>query len=132
MSDLAEIEESRGHKEAAVAWFARAYRESQGDATRFQWGVTYLRGLVRLEPADDAAILSAAHQVLGELDGAGRLYGRSETRLITLAKTLHAWNDAGQHTAAIQAVRAQVQGICAKLPTGDPALATCARFSQTV
>src|SRR6202034_1549927 len=38
MSDLADLEEQRGHKDAAVDWLARAYRESEGQATRFQWG----------------------------------------------------------------------------------------------
>ena len=132
MSDLAEIEEARGHKDAAVAWLARAYNESQGEATRFQWGVAYVRGLIRLRPGDDAAIAAAAHQVLGEVDGEGRLYGRSKNRLITLAKTLHEWNDKSQHAGAVQAVRTQVQGICAKIPAGDPALTTCASFSETV
>jgi hypothetical protein len=128
MSDLAELEEQRGHKDAAVDWLARAYRESQGQATRFQWGAAYLRGLVRLRPADDEGIRTTARQVLGELDGAGRLYGRSSHGLIRLGKSLHEWNNKGEHAAAIHEIRTQVDSICTKLPEGDPALATCARF----
>ena len=56
MEDLADIEEERGHKDAALEWLARSYKESQGQATRFQWGAHYVRGLLRLRPEDEATI----------------------------------------------------------------------------
>ena len=42
MLDLADLEEKAGDANAALALLERAYRESQGPATRFQWGTTYL------------------------------------------------------------------------------------------
>ena len=68
MLDLASIEEDRGNKMQAVAWFERAYRESQGAATRFQWGTEYVLGLLRMQPQDEARIRDAALTILGELD----------------------------------------------------------------
>lgn len=132
MEDLADIEEERGHKDAALQWLARSYLESQGQATRFQWGAHYVRGLLRLRPADEATIGSTSQQVLGELDGGGRIYGRSSSGLMRLAKSLHDWNSKGKHTAVIEQIHAQMNGICAKVPATDPAQATCADFLKTV
>jgi hypothetical protein len=132
MSDLAEIEEERGHKDAAIEWLARSYQEAQGQATRFQWGSHYVRALIKLHPTDDATIASTSQQVLGELDGEGRIYGRSSTGLKMLAKSLHDWNGKGKHAAAIEQIHAQMNGICAKVPADDPAQASCADFLKSV
>jgi thiol-disulfide isomerase/thioredoxin len=132
MEDLADIEEQRGHKDAALQWLSRSYQESQGQATRFQWGAHYVRALIRLQPQDEAAIASTSQQVLAELDGSGRIYGRSSTGLKKLAQSLHAWNSKGRHGATIEQIHAQMNGICAKVPATDPAQATCADFLKTV
>jgi thiol-disulfide isomerase/thioredoxin len=132
MEDLADIEEQRGHKDAALDWLARSYRESEGQATRFQWGSHYVRALIRLRPQDEAAIASTSQQVLGELDGSGRIYGRSSIGLKRLAKSLHDWNNKGKHVAVIEQIHTQMNGICAKVPATDPAQASCADFLKTV
>ena len=36
-----------------------------------------------------------------------------------------AWNKDKQHAAAMQRIRAQMAGVCAKLPAADPAHAAC-------
>lgn len=128
MADVAELEEKRGHKDVAIGWFERAYRESQGTATRFQWGTNYVRGLVRMRPDDDARIRSVTLAVLGELDGPDRIYSRSRVRLEKLDAALRVWNQGGSHSATIGVLRQRAQGICAKVPASDPAHATCARF----
>jgi hypothetical protein len=128
MDDVAELEEKRGHKEVAIGWLERAYQESQGAATRFQWGANYVGGLVRMRPADDAQIRSAALAVLGELDGPNRIYSRSRMRLERLDAVLRAWNQGGTHSATIGVLRQRVADICAKVPAGDPAHETCAGF----
>ena len=132
MGDLGQLEEQRGNQEAAVGWLARAYRESQGQATRFQWGVSYVRGLLRMRPDDETAIQRAALEVLGELEGEGRIHGRSRRRLDYLAAQLHAWNRDGQHAATIGVLRARMDGICRKLPAGDSAHAACNGFLAKV
>jgi thiol-disulfide isomerase/thioredoxin len=128
MPDIADLEEKRGHTAAAVDWLARAYRESQGPATRFQWGAGYVRGLVRMRPANDAEIRAAGLAVLGELDGPDRLYSRSRLVLQKLDASLRGWNRQGRHAATIAALRTRMDDICAKVPAGDPAHAACSGF----
>ncbi len=128
MLDLADLEEKRDHKDLAIGWLQRAYQESQGAATRFQWGTEYVQGLVRLRPGDDAEIRSAALVVLGELDGPDRIYSRTRMRLEKLDASLRKWNRHGRHAATIAVLRRRMDGICAKVPAGDPAHAACAGF----
>lgn len=67
MMDLAGIDEKRGRTDAALGWLERAYDESKGAATRFQWGTAYVAGLVRMRPDDEAKIREAALATLNEL-----------------------------------------------------------------
>ena len=129
MADLAALDEALGRTDSALAWLERAYRESQGPATRFQWGTNYVRGLIRMRPADEAAVRDAAITLLGELDGPDRIYRRSRQRLETLDEDLRQWNGDGAHEPAIAAIRARMEAICAQIPTteGD-ALASCRGF----
>lgn len=128
MSDLAELEEKRGHRAAAIDLLARSFRTAKGPATRFQWGVGYVRGLVRMEPQDEAAIRDAAVAVLDELDASGDLHGRTRRSLSRLDASLREWNKDASHAAAIAAVRARMHAICGKLPASDPAQTACAGF----
>jgi hypothetical protein len=128
MLDLAALDEKRGHLDSAVQWLAQAYAQSQGAATRFQWGTDYLFGLIRMKPADDAAIRSAGLAVLGELDGPDRLYRRTRVRLERLDHTLAKWNAKGEHAATLAALKQRMDGICTQIPSTDPAHATCRGF----
>ena len=128
MLDLASLEEKHGHPAAAVQWLAQAYAQSQGAATRFQWGTDYVLGLIRMTPADDAAIRSAGLAVLGELDGPDRIYRRTRIRLERLDEALVKWNAKGAHMATIAALRQRMTGICDRIAQPDPAIATCRGF----
>jgi protein disulfide-isomerase len=129
MADLAALDERMGRTDSAIAWLERAYRESQGPATRFQWGTNYVRGLIRMRPNDDAAVRDAAIVVLGELDGPSRVYRRSRERLETLGEDLRVWNAEGAHAAAIAAIRERMGAICAQIPAvEEAALASCREF----
>ena len=73
MSDMGLICEELDRTAEALDWYERAYRESRGPATRFQWGTSWLISLLRLAPDDVERIRAAGHEVLGELkdqDGA--------------------------------------------------------------
>ncbi|HTV80053.1 MAG TPA: thioredoxin family protein [Steroidobacteraceae bacterium] len=131
MLDLASLDEKRGHTDSAVDWLARAYAQSQGAATRFQWGTDYLFGLIRMKPEDDATIRSAGLAVLGELDGPDRIYRRTRMRLERLDHTLERWNANGRHAATIAALKKRMDGICSQIPGSDPANATCREFLAT-
>jgi thiol-disulfide isomerase/thioredoxin len=128
MADLGELEEKLGHPDLAVQWLARSYREAQGPATRFQWGVGYVRGLVRMRPQDEAAIREAALSVLGELDAAGDLHGRTLRSLRRLEASLRDWDKDASHAGAIGALRDRVAAICGHLPADDSSRPACESF----
>jgi thiol-disulfide isomerase/thioredoxin len=128
MLDLASLDEKHGHPDSAVNWLAQAYAQSQGAATRFQWGTDYLMGLIRMKPADDASIRAAGLEVLGELAGPDRIYRRTRIRLQRLDHALGKWNANGQHAATIAALRQRMEGICSQIPKADPANAACRGF----
>jgi thiol-disulfide isomerase/thioredoxin len=128
MADLGEIEEKRGHTAAALAWYERAYRESDGIATRFQWGNLYLGALLRLAPEDHARIRRVGLSVIAELDGPDRIQARTRRRLEVLEGQLRDWGRK-QHTQAdIRVLRARMATICTKLPRQDGGLEACRQF----
>jgi len=128
MLDLASLDEKHGHIDTAVNWLAQAYAQSQGAATRFQWGTEYLMGLIRMKPTDDAAIRTTGLSVLGELNGPDRIYRRTRTRLEKLDHALEKWNAKGDHAATIAALRQRMDGICRQIPKTDLANASCRGF----
>jgi len=125
MPDLADVYERAGDKSAALTWLEKGYRESRGPATRFQWGVLYLQGLLRMTPDDAPRIQAASLQVLGELQGPDRIQGRARKRLDRIAQDLAAWSKQGSHAAAAAAIRQHWQGICESLPAMDAARSDC-------
>jgi thiol-disulfide isomerase/thioredoxin len=128
MADLGEIEEKRGHKAQALAWFARAYAESQGAATRFQWGTLYLDALLRISPTDRTRIRQTGIAVIAELDGPERIQARTRKRLEKLDDGLRKWNATHQYDSDIKALHARMSSVCGKLPSGDAGYASCQRF----
>jgi hypothetical protein len=131
MLDLASVEEEAGNEDKAVEWLERAYRESKGVATRFQWGTEYVLGLVRMKPEDGDRIRDATVAVLGELDGPDRIYMRTASRLERLDTRLREWNEGGTHEAEINALRERMSGICGKIPAAEPSRKTCDKFLAT-
>jgi protein disulfide-isomerase len=129
-ADLAAVAEKMGQKDEAVGLLEQAYRESQGTATRFQWGQLYLSGLLRMKPKDSSRIREAGSTVLSELDGPDRIYRRARVRLERLDHELRAWNDVskGQHDDVLQALHTRMQEICVKIPDKEPARASCDAF----
>jgi thiol-disulfide isomerase/thioredoxin len=128
MSDLGDVEEKRGHVTVALAWYERAYRESQGIATRFQWGGNYLSALLRLTPADTARIQSVGSAVIAELDGPERIQARARLELEKLDARLREWNSKRHHDADLRNLRAQMQRVCGKLPNADAGIGACRKF----
>lgn len=129
-ADLGEIAEQLGHREEALRLLDEAYRESQGTATRFQWGQIYLTGLLRMAPDDSSRIAQAGTDVLGELDGPDRIYRRARFRLEKLDRALRAWNETahGAHADVLRALHARMQQICVRIDRADEARASCDAF----
>jgi hypothetical protein len=129
-ADLGSLAEELGRKDAAVDWYAQAYAEAEGEATRFQWGVLYLSSLLRLRPDDGARIREVGAQVLGELDGPGRIYRRSRMRLEKIDGELQAWNKAakGAHADVLDTLHQRLQQTCKQIPAADPSRHSCDAF----
>jgi thiol-disulfide isomerase/thioredoxin len=129
-SDLGDLAEQLGRGEEALRWYAEAYAESVGTATRFQWGQDYASALLRLAPKDAKRIREVTLGVLGELDGPDRIYRRARLRLEALGRDLEAWNAAagGHHADVLDALRARLRAICTRVPAAEPAHASCMAF----
>jgi thioredoxin-related protein len=129
MLDLADLAEKSGRKKEAVDWLARAYHDAKGPATRFQWGYSYLVGLIEMTPGDVAGIERAGLEVLGELDGSpDAFYQRTRMRLEQLSGQLLDWGKSGEAAKAVDTLRARTQEICRKLPEADDGRAACEGF----
>ncbi|MDQ1091613.1 protein disulfide-isomerase [Xanthomonas sacchari] len=113
MPELAGLAQARGDKQTALYWLKKAYESAEGPATRVQWGVIYVNGLVQLQPDNAAAIEAAASQVIGELAGQPDGYHqRTRQRFDTLAKTLQDWSKAHDGSAVLARLQQKMQQSC--------------------
>ena len=126
MVDLAENAKKRGDKPAALDWYAQSYAAAEGPATRLQWGVRYVNALTDLSPQDSDRVEQAAMAVIGELEPTpDTFYERNLRGLERMGTKLSEWGKETAHAAALARIRAQLAGVCSKLPPGDPARAKC-------
>ncbi len=129
MLDLADIAEKAGRKDEAVKWLGQAYAGAQGPATRFQWGYSYLVGLLEMTPADAKTIETVGLQVIGELgEDPDAFYQRTRLRLDQLSTKLLDWGQSGDAAKVVDKLRNSTAEICAGLPEGDEGRANCERF----
>ena len=118
MSQLAGNARRQGRTDEALDLHARAWQASVGPATRLQWGAGYLAALIDLAPRDAARIESAAAQVFDEAGQDPAAFdGRSARVLKGMSRRLQSWSVDG-HEAALQRLRAHLDGVCAKLGAG--------------
>ena len=123
IGDLADVEERQGNKERALQLMAEAYEKAKGPASRFQWGYSYLDGLLRLSPDDTATIDKVGKAVMAELDGPNRVHRRTLSRLKKLNASLREWNTTPARAAVVANLRSQLLVACAKSPD-DAAVST--------
>jgi hypothetical protein len=129
MLDLADIAEKAGRKDEAVQWLGQAYAGAQGPATRFQWGYSYLVGLLEMTPEDAKKIETVGLQVIGELgEDQDAFYQRTRLRLDQLSAKLLDWGQSGEAAKVVEKLRKRTMPICAGLPEGDEGRANCERF----
>jgi thioredoxin-related protein len=126
MSELGSNARKQGRAADALQWYRQAFDRSEGPATRLQWGTAYLGALVDLAPNDSKRIEATAQAVFDEAAGQPNAFEqRSGRSLQRLGAKLVKWNAGGRHQAVVDHLSAQVQGLCARLPAGDPQRATC-------
>ncbi len=126
MSELGSNARKQGLNAQALHWYQQAFDKSEGPATRLQWGSAYLGALVELAPGDSKRIEAVAQTVFDQAAGQPNAFDqRSGRSLQRLGAELMKWNADGKHQAVVDRLNAQLDGICAKLPAGEPQRATC-------
>jgi thioredoxin-related protein len=126
MSQLASNARERGDVPQALDWYARAFDQSQGAATRLQWGASYLAALVDLAPQDAARIERVAGQIVGEAAAQpDAFHERSARSLQRVAAKLAGWAKDPAQVDAWRRVQAQIEPVCRKLPVADPQRSVC-------
>jgi thioredoxin-related protein len=129
MLDLAELAKKAGREADAVAWLAKAYAGAKGPATRFQWGYSYLVGVLEMTPDDTARIERAGLEVIGELDDSpDAFYQRTRLRLEQLSTKLLEWGQSPERAPVIERLRNRTDEICKGLPEGDAGRKNCESF----
>ncbi|MGC0153199.1 thioredoxin family protein [Chromobacterium vaccinii] len=130
---LASNAKARGDKAAALDWYQKAYQAAEGQATRLQWGASYVGGAVELAPQDAARVEAAASAVFADAAKSdSAFYERSRRSLEKVAARLKAWNQDGAHAAAIGRLAGQLDGVCGKLPSGDAQKPVCDKLVSTI
>ncbi len=126
MSQLGSNARKLGQKQQALNWYAKAWDQSDGPATRVQWGTSYFTALVDLAPQDAARIEKTAAKLLKEATrDPGAFQGRSVRGLKRVSDKLLAWNKDGQHAAVMRRLQGQMNGVCPKVDAADGQRATC-------
>jgi hypothetical protein len=99
--------------ERAVYWLAQAYEISKGRATRFQWGTSYLIGMMDLIPDEAERIQTESIRVLREMLAFDDAFaGRNALRIGWLADSFVEWNAEEAHAARIASVRTEFLPTC--------------------
>ncbi len=113
MSGLASLEEKEKNYDTAVEWLANAYAASTGQATRFQWGVEYVTGIMRMQPEEVVKISTTTLQLINELDHPiDILSGRNFKRLTTLLNDAAIWETTTQYTNALKDFYGTIATLC--------------------
>jgi protein disulfide-isomerase len=128
LGDLADVEEKLGNPERALELMAEAYAKARGPASRFQWGYSYLDGLLRLKPDDTATIGKVGAAVIAELDGPNRIHRRTLSRLTRLDQRLRGWNSSAERAAVVAKLREGVTAACSQSPAEVNGQAVCSSF----
>ena len=128
MVDIADVAQRAGRSEEAISWLARAYRESEGPATRVQWGVMYVMGLVEMTPSDSAGIQAKTLGVLAEMNSGDDYYQRNFRKMMSMSQALLKWSEVGHHSDVIDTLRAKRDERCERLESDPKAKSNCLAF----
>jgi len=115
------LREDAGATDEALDWYRKAHEEAVGRYTRFRWGSSYLRRLMALSPDDEATISAESERIVAELLTLNDAFAHgNHSRLGQLDKAYREWNEDGDHTEIVDAVRGRVHAACDRFPSaGD-------------
>jgi len=126
MSQLGGNARKQGRNEEALNWYAQAFDQSEGPATRLQWGSGYFSALVDLAPQDAARIEKTASQLLAEAArDEGAFEGRSVRSLQRVGNKLKSWSADGKHAGVLKRLQSQLDGLCPKVDIAEGQRAAC-------
>jgi protein disulfide-isomerase len=131
MVSLADFAQRRHDAAAALDWLRRAWDASQGTATRAQWGIYYVKGLIEMKPADRAAIEAALTKMVDELSAdPNAWYQRTRRKLGDLAPVLARWGATHEGADVLKHVHEKMTAVCGPLPAGSEVRKSCEGFAQ--
>lgn len=131
MSGLASLAEKQQDLASAGDWLKRAYDSAEGRATRFQWGVEYVTGLIRMQPEQTDEIATAVSGLLDNLEQDQDVFaGRNFGRLQTLRSALAEWKGREKAIETLQDFDARLHAACENLGGESIGYANCARLYE--
>jgi hypothetical protein len=126
MLGLASNAKKRGDRGAAIEWARQAFETARGQATRLQWGGSYLAYLIELAPRDAARSEAVAQAVIAELDQSpDAFFARNRSVLERMHGRLLKWNQDGRNDAVLARLRERLGSTCARLSAEESDRASC-------
>ncbi|MGI1677266.1 MAG: thioredoxin family protein [Cellvibrionaceae bacterium] len=130
MSGLASLEEKEKNYDIALEWLASAYEASTGNATKFQWGVEYVTGLMRMKPTEVEKISTITTQLINDLERPiDILSGRNFKRLNTLLDNAKNWETNPQRISALEKFHKTIFTLCHSTIANTQAEQNCKTLS---
>lgn len=132
MVSLAAFAERRGDAKGALDLLRRAWESAEGTATRAQWGIYYVDGLLRLTPTDRKTIEAVVSRMIDELAAdPDAYYQRTRRRIGDLGATLARWSAQHEGAKVIAHLRERMAAVCKPLPAASEVRRECEGFAAT-
>jgi len=120
MVEIADLAEKRGDKTAALDWLKRAYDTAEGPATRVQWGLYYVNGLINLTPENRDAIETTSAALIDQVAASPNgYYQRTRARFAKLETSLKKWAPEHQADDVLARLHGRMMPVCATMPDRD-------------
>ena len=126
MPTIAAYAQARGDVEEALGWLKRAAEEARGPATRAQWGLIYLKGLLDMAPDDRDRIEAQMTAIIDELAAEpSAFYQRTRMRLQRADRQLADWAQARDAGPVLDRLNRAMDRVCEQLPKASDARTDC-------
>ncbi len=113
MAALSKIADKSGNKVEALKWLEKGWQSAVGPATRFQWGISYLQGMLQFSPALTDLMIKTFPKVFKEMlkceDG---FSGRNSYRLKRLKESMAKWNEKKIYQKQLVAIKDEISDEC--------------------